>query len=131
MDMPGSFTEAMCQNASMVVRPAFAMRAHIAPLDIVEYTGTVYPAEFRGNLFVTSHGSWNRESNQVGRLILRLRTTNGMPTAAENFLGELSGGNLREGQWGVRPVSIRVDPEGLLTFSDDNTGTINKIGYRP
>jgi hypothetical protein len=54
-----------------------------------------------------------------------------MPTAAENFLGELSGGNLREGQWTVRPVSIRVDPAGLLTFTDDATGTINKIGYRP
>ena len=131
MEMPGAFTEGMCQNASLVVPPAFAMRAHLAPLDIVEYTGTAYPAEFRGNLFVTSHGSWNRESAQVGRVIIRLRTTNGMPTAAENFLGELSGGALREGQWAVRPVSIRVDPAGLLTFSDDATGTVNKIGYRP
>jgi glucose/arabinose dehydrogenase len=131
MDMPGGFTEAMCQNANLVAPPAFAMRAHLAPLDIVEYTGTAYPAEFRGSLFVTSHGSWNRESTQVGRLIIRLRTTNGMPTAAENFLGELAGDGLREGRWAVRPVSIRVDPAGLLTFSDDGTGTINKIGYRP
>jgi glucose/arabinose dehydrogenase len=131
MDMPGAFTEAMCQNANIVVPPVFPMRAHLAPLDIVEYTGTAYPAEFRGNLFVTSHGSWNSEGSQVGRLVIRLRMTNGMPTAADNFLGELSGGNLREGRWAVRPVSIRVDPAGLLTFSDDATGTVNKIGYRP
>jgi glucose/arabinose dehydrogenase len=140
--MPGGFTEALCQNTSMVVPPAFALRAHLAPLDIVEYTGTAYPAEFRGNLFVTSHGSWNHEpgtplsgggtaTGQVGRLIIRLRTTNGMPTAADNFLGELNGTSLREGQWAVRPVSIRVDPAGLLTFSDDTSGTVNKIGYRP
>jgi hypothetical protein len=31
----------------------------------------------------------------------------------------------------VRPVSIRVDKAGLLTFSDDQSGTVNKIGYRP
>ena len=40
-------------------------------------------------------------------------------------------GSLREGQWSVRPVSVEVDPAGLLTFSDDASGTINKIGYRP
>lgn len=130
-DMPGSFTETMCQDPNVVVPPAFALRAHLAPLDIVEYTGSAYPAEFRGNLFVTSHGSWNRETNQVGRLILRLRTTGGMPSAVENFMGESDGGALREGRWSVRPVSIRVDPNGLLTFTDDASGTVNKIGYRP
>jgi glucose/arabinose dehydrogenase len=130
-DQPGAFTEARCQDASVIVPPALAMRAHLAPLDIVEYTGSAYPAEFRGNLFVASHGSWNRETGQVGRLIIRLRMGASGPTQADNFLGESSGGALREGQWTVRPVSIEVDPAGLLTFSDDSSGTINKIGYRP
>lgn len=130
-DMPGSFTEAACQDSSQVVPPAFALRAHLAPLDIVEYTGNAYPAEFRGNLFVTSHGSWNRESGQVGHLILRLHMTNGMPSQVDNFLGESNNGTLREGGWSVRPVGIRVDPAGLLTFTDDATGTVNKIGYKP
>ena len=31
----------------------------------------------------------------------------------------------------MRPVSIRVDKAGLLTFSDDGSGTVNKIGYKP
>jgi len=130
-DQPGSFTESRCQDTSVIVPPAFAMRAHLAPLDIVEYTGTAYPAEYRGNLFVASHGSWNRETGQVGRLIVRLRMGASGPTAAENFLGESMNGSLREGQWSVRPVSVEVDPAGLLTFSDDASGTINKIGYRP
>jgi len=130
-DQPGGFTETRCQDTSVIVPPAFAMRAHLAPLDIVEYTGTAYPAEYRGNLFVASHGSWNRETGQVGRLIVRLRMGASGPTAAENFLGESMNGSLREGQWSVRPVSVEVDPAGLLTFSDDASGTINKIGYRP
>lgn len=131
-DQPGGFTEAMCQNNAMVVPPAFPMRAHLAPLDVVEYTGSGYPSEMRGNLFVTSHGSWNRESGQVGRLIIRLPMGSSGPTQAQNFLGEADANSeLLEGGWAVRPVSIRVDKAGLLTFSDDGTGTINKIGYRP
>ena len=87
-DQPGGFTEAKCQDASVVVPPAFALAAHLAPLDIVEYTGEAYPAAMVGSLFVTSHGSWNRESAQVGRMIVRLKMGAGGPTAAENFLGE-------------------------------------------
>jgi glucose/arabinose dehydrogenase len=133
-DQPGGFTEASCRDPNIVVPPVFVMRAHLAPLDIVEYVGSAYPAEYRGNLFVTSHGSWNRDNTRghVGRLIIRLRMgSNGLPTHADNFMGEVSGGVLREGTWALRPVSIRVDGAGLLTFSDDASGTVHKIGYRP
>lgn len=133
-DQPGGFTEESCQDPNMIVPPVFVMRAHLAPLDIVEYLGSAYPAPYRGDLFVTAHGSWNREDTlgHVGRLIIRLRMgSNGIPTQAENFLGELSDGGLREGSWALRPVSMRVDAAGLLTFSDDESGTVHKIGYRP
>jgi glucose/arabinose dehydrogenase len=131
-DQPGGFTEAMCQDKNVVVPPAFALGAHLAPLDIVEYRGGGYPPEMSGDLFVTSHGSWNRESQQVGRMIIRLKMGGGGPAEAVNFLGASDGaGGLRQGDWGVRPVSIRVDNAGLLTWSDDASGTINKIGYRP
>jgi hypothetical protein len=36
-----------------------------------------------------------------------------------------------QGEGAVRPVSIRIDKAGLLTFTDDTTGTVSKIGYRP
>jgi glucose/arabinose dehydrogenase len=122
----------MCQDKNVIVPPAFALGAHLAPLDIVEYRGGGYPPEMSGDLFITSHGSWNRETGQVGRLIIRLRMGGSGPTEAVSFLGEADGGDgLRVGSWGVRPVSIRVDSAGLLTWSDDASGTINKIGYRP
>ena len=107
-DQPGAFTEAKCQDANVVVPPAFALGAHLAPLDIVEYTGKGYPAAMVGGLFVTSHGSWNRESGQVGRMIVRLEMGANGPTAAENFLGESDGaGGLRQGDLGHPPG---VDP---------------------
>jgi glucose/arabinose dehydrogenase len=131
-DQPGAFTEAKCQDATQVVPPAFALPAHVAPLDIVEYTGHGYPSELRGDLFVTSHGSWNREIAQVGRLIFRLEMGGGAPKDAVIFLAQSdSAGGLAQGVWGLRPVSMRVDKAGLLTFTDDMSNTVNKIGYRP
>ena len=53
-------------------------------------------------------------------------------SAVEPFLGEPDGsGGLDQGDWALRPVSIAVDAGGLLTFTDDASGSINKIGYRP
>jgi len=131
-DQPGAFTEAKCQDSNAVVAPAFVLGAHMAPLDVVEYTGTGYPAEMRGNMFVASHGSWNREIEQVGRVIVRLKMGANGPTSAEPFLGQAdSAGELAQGSWNIRPVSVRVDKAGLLVFSDDGSGTVNKIGYKP
>jgi glucose/arabinose dehydrogenase len=132
-DQPGAFTETMCQDSNVVVPPAFALDAHLAPLDIVEYRGGAYPAEVQGNLFVTAHGSWNREIAQVGEMIIRLKMGANGPTEAQNFLGKENAATheLTQGMWAVRPVSIRIDKAGLLTWSDDTTSTVNKIGYRP
>jgi glucose/arabinose dehydrogenase len=131
-DQPGAFTEAKCQDANVVVPPAFALGAHFAPLDIVEYQGGGYPSEMSGNLFVASHGSWNREIAQVGRLIVRLKMGASGPTEAVNLLGESDGaGALVQGSWDIRPVSIRVDRAGLLTFSSDTANAVYKIGYKP
>jgi glucose/arabinose dehydrogenase len=132
-DVPGAYTEAKCQDASVVVPPAFVLGAHVAPLDVVEYRGAAYPAEMQGNMFVTSHGSWNREIAQVGPLIIRLKMGANGPTEAQNFLGKENAATheLTQGMWAIRPVSIRIDKAGLLTWSDDTTATVNKIGYRP
>jgi glucose/arabinose dehydrogenase len=131
-DQPGAFTEAKCQDANVVVSPAFALAAHLAPLDIVEYRGGGYPSEMSGDLFVASHGSWNREIAQVGRTIIRLKMGGSGPTEAVNFLGQSDGaGALAQGAWDIRPVSIRVDRAGLLTFSSDATSAVYKIGYKP
>jgi glucose/arabinose dehydrogenase len=131
-DQPGAFTEAQCQDANLVVPPAFALGAHLAPLDIVEYRGNGYPPEMAGDLFVTAHGSWNREIAQVGRTIIRLKMGANGPTEAQTFVAksDMAGGYV-EADWGIRPASIRVDRAGLLTWSGDDWNTIYKIGYKP
>ena len=112
--------------------PAFALGAHLAPLDIVEYRGAGYPGDMQGDLFVTSHGSWNREIAQVGRCIIRLKMGANGPTESQNFLGKkVAARRARAGRHGR---SAGVDPHrqgGPATFSDDTSGTVNKIGYKP
>jgi hypothetical protein len=54
------------------------------------------------------------------------------PTESQIFLAATDGGTgLVQGTWSVRPVSLRVDHAGLLAFSNDGNGTVNKIGYKP
>lgn len=49
------------------------------------YTGSSFPAEYRGNAFVALHGSWNA-GNPTGYKVVRVRFENGKPVNAyENF----------------------------------------------
>jgi glucose/arabinose dehydrogenase len=123
-------TEAWCQSVANVRPPAFALPAHWAPLGIVQYTGNLLPSAWRGDLFITSHGSWNREAGQVGRLVARAHLLpNGTVGSLEPVVGQLSsGGNLNQGSWSVRPVDIRQGPDGALYFSDDNSAGILRLG---
>lgn len=122
-------TNEYCRDASAVVPVAFAMPAHWAPLGIVEYTGSVLP--WKGDLFVTAHGSWNREP-ATGRLIARAHVNaDGSIASVEPIVAESDGaGGAAQGRWEVRPVDIVQGPDEALYVSDDASGRILRIGYR-
>ena len=44
--------------------PDVILGGHVGPLDILFYTGTQFPAKYRGGMFVALHGSWNRAERQ-------------------------------------------------------------------
>ncbi|MFO0627646.1 MAG: PQQ-dependent sugar dehydrogenase [Polyangiales bacterium] len=120
-----------CQNPANVRAPVAVMPAHWAPLGVVEYTGNVLPSSWRGNLFITAHGSWNR-TMAVGRLIARAQLSpDGTSATVEPVLGQRSSaGALQQGGWNVRPVDIRQGVDGALYFTDDQGGRVYRIGYR-
>jgi glucose/arabinose dehydrogenase len=121
--------DAWCQNRGNVQPPAAVMPAHWAPLGITEYTGDLLPAAYRGDLFITSHGSLNREIGQVGRLVARAHLlADGTVASIEPIVGQRgSNGLLRQGQWLIRPVDIQQGPDGALYFSDDLGGSVFRI----
>jgi glucose/arabinose dehydrogenase len=110
-----------CQGT---IPPALQMQAHSAPLGMVFYDGEQFPAEYRGDLFLAFHGSWNR-SVPTGYKVVRVRVANGNPVAVEDFAtGWLEGRNVQG-----RPVYPVVAPGGSLLISDDGTGRIWRIRY--
>ena len=105
--------------------PIATWQAHTAPLGLVFYTGTNFPAEYQGDLFIALHGSWNH-STGVGYSVVRLPLDGSTPTGpVEDFAtGWL---DLTVHQVTGRPVGLAVGPDGALYVSDDKGGIIYRI----
>ena len=106
--------------------PAVNFQAHVAPLGMRFYTGDMFPAEYRNQIFVAQHGSWNR-SRKVGYRVVLIRV-GGNGKAQEEVFAE---GWLQPGDkvWG-RPVDVLVMPDGSLLVSDDHANAIYRISYK-
>ncbi len=93
------------------------MQAHSAPLGLAFYTGSQFPAEYHGGLFVAFHGSWNR-SVPTGYKVVFIPIEDGKPGPVQDFAtGWLANGAV----WG-RPVDVITAPDGSLFVSDDCGG---------
>ena len=107
------------------IAPVFDMQAHSAPLGMRFYNGGQFPAEYRGDLFIAFHGSWNR-SKKTGYKVVRVRVEDGLPVSIEDFV---SGWLMPdETRWG-RPVDVEISPDGSMFVSDDHQGKVYKITY--
>lgn len=101
--------------------PLVELPAHIAPLGLSVYTGSSFPAEYRGDLFVASHGSWNRQP-PAGYKVLRINLETGKTS---DFVTGWLQGSVVLG----RPVGV-IEFNGALLISDDATGTIYRVSYQ-
>jgi glucose/arabinose dehydrogenase len=104
---------------SEFVAPAQNLGPHVAALGMRFYTGTQFPAEYRNQVFIAEHGSWNR-SRKIGTGDARA------PRRAGN------GGEARAlaeaGYGGARGVPTSSSPDGSQLVSDDTAGAIYRIG---
>lgn len=111
-----------CQGKSP---PVVELQAHSAPLGTHFYTGAQFPATFRGRLFVTFHGSWNR-SQRTGYKLVSIPFKDGMPAGPpEDFITGWLAGDKVSG----RPVGMLQTQDGALLVSDDQGGVIYRITY--
>lgn len=112
--------------ASAAIVPDVLLQAHFAPLQIGFYTGTNFPSMYQGDLFVSSHGSWNR-SVRGGYEVLRVILVNGVPSGYfEDFITGFvnSDGTV----WG-RPAGLTIGADGALYFSDDGSNSVWRVSY--
>jgi len=112
-------------NCAEFIPPAVELGPHVAPLGMRFYTGRMFPAEYRNNIFIAEHGSWNR-SRKIGYRVVRVALAGAQPVQHEVFAeGWLQG----QAAWG-RPADVLAMPDGALLVADDQAGAIYRISYR-
>ena len=113
--------------------PTVAFPGHWAPNDVMFYTGTQFPAKYRGGAFVAFHGSWNRAPlPQAGYNVTFVPFANGKPGAyevfAEGFAGKAPLANPNDAV--ARPGGLAQGPDGSLYVTEDVKGRIWRVMVR-
>ena len=119
--------------ASKLAPEAF-FPAHWAPDGLVFYTGTSFPAHYRGGAFIAFHGSWNRAPGpQQGYNVVFVPFANGKPadpSKYEIFADGFAGARKDPDGAAHRPTGLTVGPDGALYITDDKAGRVWKVVYK-
>ena len=110
------------------VKPAQNLGAHVAPLGLKFYTGKMFPAEYKNQIILAEHGSWNRSKKSGYKLSL---VKVGADSKATSYTTFASGwmDDATQKVWG-RPVDVLLLPDGSLLVSDDQANVIYRITYK-
>lgn len=113
--------------ANKVIVPDVLLEPHNASLGLTFYDAKQFPKQYRGQLFVAEHGSWNR-SVRTGYEVIMAFMKNGHANGAyEDFL---TGFVLPDGNvWG-RPVGVAVAQDGSLIVTDDGSNSVWRVSYQ-
>jgi glucose/arabinose dehydrogenase len=117
------------QRPDLVARaipPDYALTSHVAPLGLAFYSGSSFPAGFRGGAFVGEHGSWNRTQYNGYRVVF-IQCAGGRPVGPpHNFVAAFLDSN---GQARGRPVGVAIDRTGAVLIADDVGNTVWRVTY--
>ncbi|MER2996513.1 PQQ-dependent sugar dehydrogenase [Pontibacter populi] len=110
---------------SEFVKPVQKLGPHVAALGLKFYNGDMFPEQYKNQLLIAQHGSWNR-SEPIGYRLMQVELDGkGNATNYKTF----AEGWLQDGKaWG-RPVDVMVMPDGALLVSDDTNNAIYRIIY--
>ncbi|MBL3657417.1 PQQ-dependent sugar dehydrogenase [Fulvivirga sediminis] len=108
------------------VPPVWKFEAHTASLGFTFYTGDMFPEEYKGDIIVAQHGSWNR-SKKIGYRLMHVSIEGNRATKAEVFAdGWLN--DQTQTNWG-RPVDVIQLKDGSILVSDDFGHNVYRIYY--
>jgi glucose/arabinose dehydrogenase len=110
-----------------ITDPQVYMEAHAADLGLAFYTGSQFPAKYRGGLFSAQHGSWNRTTPIGARIMFTSLKSDGTADKTEVFAeGWLDGDT---GLYRGRPVDVAMMKDGSMLISDDFAGALYRVTY--
>lgn len=113
------------RNCSEFTAPAKNLMPHSAALGMRFYTGSMFLPEYKNQIFIAEHGSWNR-SKKSGYRVMLVRLENNKVLQYVPFAsGWLSNDEKITG----RPVDIEIAADGSMLVSDDYRGAIYRIVF--
>lgn len=114
--------------------PIISFPGHLAPNDLLFYTGNMFPERYRNGAFIAFHGSWNRAPmEQKGYFVGFVPFKNGLPSGemeifADGFAGVSVVKNTNDAAH--RPMGLAQGPDGSIYVSDSEEGRIWRIIYK-
>jgi glucose/arabinose dehydrogenase len=117
---------AMGHKCSEFSPPALKLGAHVAPLGMKFYSGDQFPADYKNNIILAEHGSWNRHQFQGARLMRITVDPDGKNVKQTEFASGWIGA---DGKYRGRPNDVLQAKDGSLLVADDFTGAIYRISY--
>lgn len=124
-DIPDPEFASADKMCNQFTAPVWKFKAHVAVLGMRFYRGNQFPIEFKNQLFVAQHGSWNRSIPQ-GYQVSLVKFNLGQPVSEQVFI---DGWLTQDYNVLGRPVDILEMPDGSLLISDDKLGVIYKVTY--
>jgi glucose/arabinose dehydrogenase len=109
-------------------KPARNLNAHVAPLGLKFYTGGMFPAEYKNQIILAEHGSWNRSKKSGYKLSLVKVDASGATTSYDTFASGWMNDSTQK-VWG-RPVDVLLLADGSMLISDDQAGVVYRITYK-
>jgi glucose/arabinose dehydrogenase/cytochrome c5 len=112
--------------------PVAAFPGHLAPNDLLIYTGTQFPEPYRDGAFIAFHGSWNRAPrDQAGYNVVFQPLADGKIAGDYVvFADGFAGVHKDPGRAAFRPSGLAMGPDGALYIGDDVHGRIWRVTYR-
>jgi glucose/arabinose dehydrogenase len=111
-------------DLNIYVNPVQKLGPHVAALGMKFYTGNMFPDEYKNQIFIAEHGSWNR-STKIGYRVMLVKLKDNDAVSYEPFAEGWLQGDAVSG----RPVDVLTMPDGSLLVSDDYAGLIYRITY--
>ena len=104
------------------IPPAFAFRAHNAPLGMVFLKSDKQPDAYKGDALVALHGSWNRSTKDGYKVVALHWDADGSIRSRDFVTGFLADENVIG-----RPAEVTEDADGAIYVSDDYANAIYRI----
>jgi glucose/arabinose dehydrogenase len=112
------------RKCSEFVEPMVKLGPHVASLGLEFNTGSQFPAQYKNQLFVAEHGSWNR-SQKIGYRVALITLANSKVVSDTVFID----GFIQNGEVVSRPVDIAFLADGSMLVSDDHKGRVYRVTY--